>query len=104
MVLTGEELPSEFSDYGHSNSELEEAILVLGLDQVLELLVVLKGLLVRGWDLELATRVLLAAVRPNLPQLLGSAVAAPVIHAIAPLLSKRMLELKVSGHTHPPDF
>lgn len=77
---------------------------MLGLDHVLELLGVLKGLLVRGWDMELATRVLLAAVRPNLPQLIGSAAAAPVIHAIAPLLSNRMLELKVSGHTHPPDF
>ncbi|KAK3871412.1 hypothetical protein Pcinc_023437 [Petrolisthes cinctipes] len=76
------------------SSELEEAILVLNLDRVLELLVVLKGLLVRGWDVELATRVLLAATRPNLPQLLGSAAAAPVIHALAPLLSKKTLELQ----------
>lgn len=76
------------------SSELEEAILVLPLDRVLELLVVVRALLRRGWAVELAARVLVMALRVNLPQLLASATAKPVIHSLAALLPKKMQEVE----------
>ncbi|CAL4083170.1 unnamed protein product, partial [Meganyctiphanes norvegica] len=76
------------------SSEIEEAILVLPLDRILELLVVLKGVLERGWDTELASRVLIAALRVNLSQLLAAPRAAPVIHALAHLMPKCTQEIQ----------
>lgn len=76
-------------------SELEEAILVLPLDRVLELLVVVRALLRQGWAVELAARVLVMALRVNLPQLLTSATAKPIIHSLTALLPKKMQELEV---------
>ncbi|KAG7168984.1 WD repeat-containing protein 3-like [Homarus americanus] len=74
--------------------ELEEAVILLPLDRILELLVVIKGLLEHDWDVELASRILVLAVRINLPQLLASAKAAPIIHALAYLLPKKTLQLQ----------
>lgn len=68
---------------------------MLPLDRVLELLVVVRSLLHRGWAVELAARVLVVALRINLPQLLSSVTAKPVIHSLAVLLPKRMQELEV---------
>lgn len=76
------------------SSEIEEAILVLPLDRILELLVVLKGVLERGWDTELASRVLIAALRVNLPQLLAAPRAAPIIHALAHIMPRCTLEIQ----------
>ncbi|XP_042222099.1 WD repeat-containing protein 3-like [Homarus americanus] len=76
------------------SSELEEAVILLPLDRILELLVVIKGLLEHDWDVELASRILVLAVRINLPQLLASAKAAPIIHALAYLLPKKTLQLQ----------
>jgi len=76
------------------SSEIEEAILVLPFDRILELLVVLKGVLERGWDTELASRVLIAALRVNLSQLLAAPRAAPVIHALAHLMPKCTQEMQ----------
>ncbi|XP_068236642.1 WD repeat-containing protein 3 [Palaemon carinicauda] len=76
------------------SSELEEAIIMLSLDRILELLVVLKSILERGWEVELAGRILVLACRINLSQLLASAKAAPIIHALAKLLPEKLNELK----------
>lgn len=76
------------------SSELEEAIMVLPLDRVLELLVVVGAMLRRGWAVELAARVLVVALRVNLPQLLSSATAKPVIHSLATVLPAKMQELE----------
>lgn len=76
------------------SSELEEAIMVLPMDRILELLVVVRAMLRRGWAVELATRVLVVALRVNLPQLLASANAKPVIHSLAALLPTKMQELE----------
>lgn len=58
---------------------------------------VIKGMIERGWDVELAGRILVLAVRINLPQLLASAKAAPIIHSLASLLPSKTLQLQVSG-------
>ncbi|XP_045592640.1 LOW QUALITY PROTEIN: WD repeat-containing protein 3 [Procambarus clarkii] len=76
------------------SSELEEAIIVLPLDRILELLIVIKGLLEHDWDVELASRILILAARINLPQLLSSTKAAPIIHALAQLLPQKTLQLQ----------
>ncbi|XP_069956635.1 WD repeat-containing protein 3 isoform X1 [Cherax quadricarinatus] len=76
------------------SSELEEAIISLPLDRILELLVVIKGLLEHDWDVELASRILVLAARINLPQLLSSAMAAPIIHTLAHLLTQKTLQLQ----------
>lgn len=76
------------------SSELEEAIIMLPLDRILELLVVLKSLLERSWDVELVSRILVLACRINLPQLLASSKAAPIIHTLAKLLPEKLKNLK----------
>ncbi|XP_071524074.1 WD repeat-containing protein 3 [Panulirus ornatus] len=76
------------------SSELEEAIIVLPLDRIMELMVVIKGLLEQGWDVELASRILVLAVRINLPQLLASVKAAPIIHSLAHLLPQKTLQIQ----------
>merc|ERR1712179_20413 len=79
---------------GVKSSEIEEAILVLPFDRILELLVVLKGVLERGWDTELASRVLIAALRVNLSQLLVAPRATPIIHALAHVMPKCTQEIQ----------
>ncbi|ROT67348.1 hypothetical protein C7M84_014583 [Penaeus vannamei] len=76
------------------SSELEEAVIMLPLDNILELMVVIKGLLENNWDIELASRILVLAVRINLPQLLSSPKAAPLVRSLAKLLPKRIKEFK----------
>lgn len=76
------------------SSELEEAIIMLPLDRILELLVVLKSLLERSWEIELVGRILVLACRINLPQLIASAKAAPIIHALARILPMKLNNLK----------
>lgn len=68
---------------------------MLPLDNILELMVVIKGLLENNWDIELASRILVLAVRINLPQLLSSPKAAPLVRSMAKLLPKRIKEFKV---------
>ena len=69
--------------------------MVLPLDRVLEVLVVVQAMLSRGWAVELASRVLVVALRINLPQLLASSTAKPVIHSLAALLPSKIQELEV---------
>ncbi|KAK7075622.1 hypothetical protein SK128_022042, partial [Halocaridina rubra] len=76
------------------SSELEEAIIMLPLDRILELLIVLKSLLEKNSDVELLGKILILACRINLPQLLASSKAAPVIHALADLLPQKLKHVK----------
>ena len=69
---------------------------MLPLNRILALLVVLKSLLERGWEIELTGRILILACRINLPQLLASAKAAPIIRELGRLLPQKLKEMKVS--------
>ena len=77
-------------------SELEEAILMLPYNRVLELLVAIKGIVDRDWDVELASRVLIVAIRVNFSQLVLNKSAFPIIKSLANSLPTKLDRFQVN--------
>ncbi|KAB7499480.1 WD repeat-containing protein 3 [Armadillidium nasatum] len=76
------------------SSELEEAILILPLNLILVLIICIHGFLARKWNTELSTRVLLVAVRTNMPQLIACKESALIIRSIANSLPQAAREMQ----------